>query len=435
MLSGDFIELLDCTARFIDYGKLNVLDIFEWEQTRLFKQTGKQASLLKTYKKWNETENKIVSGKGVELDIDGSDDKIRFFDVSQTSEPKFDRKSKQEADSVSTAGETKEQAETRAGDITEIGITHKHRGLLLTALWMELSQFQQEYERNGGVNDLLCHVSVVYIVHSHFKSNWQDDSAIETAFNSEPIEKTHLLGAFYSRLFQSAINLIVKIERRFESLVSGSESGDAENYYMRARFYDICDKEKVAVCRLKPATKVDANLSIDSFEIIETLPYRPGMERGAFLEYLQGLFDNCLTLEHLVMVRCKNQNGVTTVTTYRVEVSNWNRKPVYVNFEIVTVDEAKSYYLRLISSETLNTGSSGGVETQAEPAQQDSQVLNTPPEKADNKENIPESSEAPGTRSVAVTAKKAVKRKRKKERTDILEKISRLKEDIQNKTC
>ena len=45
------------------------------------------------------------------------------------------------------------------------------------------------------------------------------------------------------------------------------------------------------------------------------------MEREAFLEYLQSIFNNELTEENLVLVRRKNIYGITVVTTYRVEAS------------------------------------------------------------------------------------------------------------------
>lgn len=137
MQSSDYVKLLNCTSRFISYGKHNVLSIFEWEQMHLSKQTGKQAVLLKSYKKWSEIENKIISGKGVDLDIDGCEGKKRFFDVSQTVDPKFGRKAKQNTDSIPK----EELAEIPSTDPIEIGFSHKYRGLLLTALWTELSIF------------------------------------------------------------------------------------------------------------------------------------------------------------------------------------------------------------------------------------------------------------------------------------------------------
>jgi hypothetical protein len=279
--------------------------------------------------------------------------------------------------------------------------------------------FQKEYENliNAGNEALFCHVSAVYIIHSHFKSNWQDNSAVEAAFSAETAAKSDILGSFFSQLFQAAVNLTVKIEKRFGALVSNSESEAAENGYMRTRFYDICDKEKVAVCRLKHTAKVDANLSIDNFEIFETLPYKSGMEREAFLEYLQSLFDNGLTLEHLVLVRRKNLSGITTVTAYKVDVCDWNTKPIYVNFEIKTFREAKKYYLRLVSNETLDTGSNDGIEKEAIPQ---------PPN--DTKSDTPSVTTVPTIKNVA-------KHKRKGERTDVLEKVSRIKEDMKNKTC
>ena len=79
--------------------------------------------------------------------------------------------------------------------------------------------------------NILRHISVIYIIHSRFKSPWQDDNEIETIFNvycsnfvanEENTIKSYLLGAFFSQLFQSVINLMVKMEKCFEMLVNSS---------------------------------------------------------------------------------------------------------------------------------------------------------------------------------------------------------------------
>lgn len=469
MQSNDFVKLLNCTARFINYGKHNVLSIFEWEQIHLSKQTGKQAVLLKSYNKWNGIENKIVSGKGVDLDIDGCNEKIRFFDISQTSEPKHGRKAKENTESIAKD----ELTEIPSTDPIEIHFPHKYRGLLLTALWTELSLFQNEYEKSfGGSNEnILRHIGAIYIIHSHFKSNWQDDSEVKAVFdtfrneymtkaeNNDTSLKVHLLGAFFSLLFQFAINLIVKIEKRFEMLVSNSDSEASENYYMKIRFYEICDKEKVAVCRLKSTEKISTNLSIESYEIIETLPYKPEMEREAFLEYLQSIFNNGLTEEHLVLVRRRNIYGATVVTTYRVEVRNWGVKQDYINFNIEISHYPISFYLRQISSEYLNSDGNGGTEAVVQPTPQLQTQAELQPEKQTNtqiqanskpKEFTPIStansdSDDSNATKVADTPKnpEPTKTKKanqgkskpiKKKHTNILDKVNKLKEDLQNKS-
>lgn len=460
MLADDFIKLLDCTARFIGYGKPNILAIFNWQKNILFEQNGKTATVLKSYKKWNEDEKKIVSGKGVELDIDGCDEKIRFYDVSQTTAQKYGGKQKNET-KTKEKEEPKELEKPTAENIAvaEIGFTHRHRGLLLTAMWQELGIFQTGFEGSGKVtpDELLRHISAVYIIHRHFKSNWQNAADVEAAFNAFCGEhlsgtendvvgiETYLLGAFFSELYQKAVNLIVEIEMLFETLVNNSESSDAENYYLWDHFYNSAGKEKVAVCRLKASAVIDANLSIDSFEMIETLPYKANMERESFLEYMQSVFDNGLTLEHLVLVCRKNQNGIMTVTVYRIDVCDWSKKLQYVNFETVEINEAKKYYLRPISSETLGSGNADGNDTdganieaekKAKPPPElkpNPKVLHTKDNGDKNYPRSPASSDK-STAAQQIPSKSNSKQNSKK-KIDIMKKVSQFKEDMQNKTC
>jgi hypothetical protein len=174
------------------------------------------------------------------------------------------------------------------------------------------------------------------------------------------------------------------------------------------------------------------------------------MEREEFLEYLQSVFDNGLTLEYLVLVRRKNISDVTVVAAYRVEVTDWNTKQEYIDFEIVSSYCPKCYYLRLVSSETLDSGGNGGIETDAETITQNRSEPETPPQteitpqtkdntEKSTTENTSEPLENTAAQSSATpkspVVKNSGKKKREKQRTNVLEKVGRLKEDIQNKTC
>jgi len=129
----EYMQLLNCTASFVDYGKNNVLQIFNWEQEHLLGQTGKQATMLKSYKNWNEVVGRTLRGKGVELHIDNTQENTRFFVISQTTELKFAMKTKEKTD---------EDCEIPLS-VNEIDFMHKDRGLILTALWIEIEAFQR----------------------------------------------------------------------------------------------------------------------------------------------------------------------------------------------------------------------------------------------------------------------------------------------------
>lgn len=443
MQSTEFIKLLNCVARFINYGKHNVLAIFEWEQNHLYKQNGKQATQLKTYKNWNGIENKMVSGDGVYLEIGDNKEQIRFFDVSQTSESKFKREQSKNKDNLSKG----DLIELNQNATDEILFTHKHRPLLLTALWTELTFFHKEYEKESSESEkLLILVATIYVIHSHFKTNWQNDSEIEMVMSVQTFDKPKLQGAIFSQIYQTAINLIVKIKQRFDALVANSETSDLENYYMKTRFYELCKKDKIAICRLKQGTSIDANLNIDSFEIVETLPYKPNMEIYQFYEYLQSIFNNCLTAKHLVLIRKKDKDGLTVVSSYRVDVADYLPKQEMIDFEVVTTYYPIKYRLRLVAKEYLDKPepskpnnpvkpknskktSSGGVSKSTENAEATGNTLmsSTKPQPVITKEKPPSHK---STKNKAEIEKNT----NKKKCTDVLQKVNQLKEDIKNKT-